>query len=334
VTETFSPGANTYRQVIETDEDGDGIYTLVSDEQLSMNAEMAAGAADCDPWATYPDTQGSNQILLLNRSGGRTPGGILIPYVSWNPTGTLNQGRCEEQDARKLEAAFKCALDSPRLQCLYDMNPPIVKDLMTALSTRFLKVGCGFQCGGTAVTSPKVGMNFNVNRLRAESMTPERLCTVALHELLHWAGLSMSRDHNDANGTRTDRIYSCSRYCGGCEREPELAQPPSPNEDCARCALDTDTKRACGVKLEQGPMTCDPNDLSTILCHAGIAGDARCQQCSGLQSLTCDGYHLQEPPTFLCCQTCPASFPQNDVPCSGTSRSDIGSCDDPPFHCQ
>jgi hypothetical protein len=150
------------------------------------------------------------------------------------------------------------------------------------------------------------------------------LCTVMLHELLHWRGEGLGDQTRHDQGI--DRTYSCGRYCGGCTSRGPSA--PGPNVDCARCAGTESEKQRCGVKEKDVDMPCPAYEL----CHGGLRGNRACETCRGLQQQYCDDSDRSAAPELACCETCPEDFPHNDLQCTG-DQSNIGTCGTKPPEC-
>jgi hypothetical protein len=295
----------------------DGNYAVDSDTMDSISAAQANGAG-CDGQQGFPGSTGGS-------SAGLSGVGVSIPTDGGG-------GRCSSAEAQKLVDAYACAMDQG-IHCLMSTNRGLALKLFSALAHQSLVVGCGNPCSGEDAATqrgiawiPGLGAghtNFNPNFV--DSGSAADLCTVALHEALHWIGEGFEPGHD--NGT--DRVYGCGRYCGGCTmRGPGFV---SSNVDCAACADTPDAKQACGTKqkLVSAPGT------GTGLCHMGLACIAAdCTDPRGIETDTCDGQPIPgQTPSFYCCATCPSTCnASNDLPCSGNPTL-ADSCSTPPPAC-
>jgi cysteine-rich repeat protein len=314
-TDTFDLAAGTVRVVEESDPEGDGTFVTIADNVMLIGQNAGA---PCNPNDGLPGalSRGGPRFRLID---------IVIPY---NGGG----GRCSRSQAERLSKALRCAYKQGR-DCLLETNAGLAKELFDGLLREDnLLIACGNSCPGsdastlTGVAWLDATMNWNPSILEGPGAVSDAdLCTVMLHELLHWRGEGLG--DSAAHDKGIDRTYSCGRYCGGCtSRGPA---PPGPNVDCARCAGTEAEKRHCGLKETEQDIPCNP---SYTLCHAGLAGNRACETCRGLQQQYCDDTNTSAASTFSCCQTCPADFPHNDLPCMG-DESKIGTCGTKPPEC-
>lgn len=175
------------------------------------------------------------------------------------PSGKTRPGHCSSEFASKWRAAMACAAE--RLSCLDGLNGDLARRIREAMrgsgGHRELIVSCTIhtdECGaiGALTRSPRsaeqartLSMEQMLNEELLGSLSKEELCTAALHEAMHWAREPKPPRH-DEDVARKDRIYSCSRYCNGCERGPTT----SGIQDCIMCAGTQLEKTACGQSVE------------------------------------------------------------------------------------
>ena len=313
-TDTADLTAGTVRVVEESDPEGDGTFVVVADYVEPSGQRVAAA---CNPNDGLPST--------LNRGGPRFRLiDIVIPYGG---TG----GRCSRAQAERLNTALRCAFKQGH-DCLARTNAGLAKRLFDGLvRADNLVIACGNRCPGSDASTLSrflwldATMNWNPDIIDgATPLSDADLCTVMLHELLHWRGEGLG--DQTAHDQGIDRTYSCGRYCGGCTSRGPSA--PGPNVDCARCAGTENEKRKCGYQEKEVEMSCPAYEL----CHGGLRGNRACETCRGLQLQHCDGTNRPTGPELTCCQTCPEDFPHNDLVCTG-DRSDMKTCAEKPPEC-
>ena len=313
-TDTFNLPAGTVRVVEESDPEGDGTFVVIADDVVPIGQNQGA---ECDPndGLPGPTNRGGPRLRLMD---------IVIPHGG-------SGGRCSRAQADRISKALGCAFKQGH-DCLSNTNAGLAKKLFDGLArSDNLMIGCGNRCAGsdantlTGVAWLDATMNVNPDILDgATPVNDADLCTVILHELLHWRGEGLGDKAKHDQGT--DRTYSCGRYCGGCtSRGPS---PPGANVDCARCAGTESEKRRCGVKEKEVDVPCPGYEL----CHAGLRGNRSCQECRGLQQQYCDDSNSSRAAEFTCCKMCPDDFPTNDLPCLGDG-SNSGTCATKPPEC-
>ena len=311
--ETYDVGAGTVRLVIESDPEEDGTFTQLSDTTLPVS--LAQGTK-CDGQAGFPSNRGDPADSV---------GAMRIPTDGGG-------GRCTAAQAKRIAKALGCAVGKGLL-CLTATNRELADQLTEQLADGSLVVGCGNTCSGSDANTEHYPSwspftpRMNLNDSHVSGMTDDELCSVVLHELLHWAGQGLDPNHDQG----TDRLYACGRYCGGCTTRGPAGAFKSKNVDCAVCASTADKKKQCGTKEKLANMPCPP---AYTLCHKSFT-NAACEVCKGWRFEACDDTALPDPPqTFKCCETCPSGFTMNDKPCAGgatTQNDQCGGGTKPPF---
>jgi cysteine-rich repeat protein len=313
-TDTFDLAAGTVRVVEESDPEGDGTYVTIADDVVPIGQNSGA---PCDPNAGLPGVfdRGSPRLRL---------NGIVIPVDGGG-------GRCSRSQGERIAKALDCAFTQGH-DCLANTNAGLAKELFDGLVRNDnLMIACGNHCAGSDANTLTgvlwLGATMNVNPDILDGASPVNdadLCTVILHELLHWRGEGLGDQAKHDQGI--DRTYSCGRYCGGCTSRGPGA--PGPNVDCARCAGTESEKGRCGLKVKEEEIPCPAYEL----CHAGLAGNRACETCRGLQQQFCDDSNSSAAPLLSCCLLCPAEFPHNDLVCTGDG-SKMGTCATKPPEC-
>ena len=232
---------------------------------------------------------------------------------------------CNAMEAKKVAAAFDCAIQRARA-CLPDANARLAKKFTpTAIANQgSLYVGCGNPCGDRLATTK--GSVMNLSNAAVNGAMPNDLCSLIMHEMMHWEGEPGGAAHDNA---ASDAVYSCARYCANCSNYGKGA-PGSANVDCARRGETEAEKRRCGVQLLEADVTCP----TLALCHGGIGTNLACTMCKGVKEGDCDMKPFSTPPTFSCCAMCPAEAPRNtDKPCPGAPMPGPGTCGSKPPAC-
>jgi hypothetical protein len=214
----YAPARDAVRILTESDEDGDGVFTLVSEvAREPAFAPLGAPSGDgCDAKAGVP-TEGST-VTLEN-------------FRIYTGAGA---GFCDPALTQKLTEGLRCALDRAR-GCLSRTNGALSNRLAEVFRTQTagkvgVTVACGNTCDYKAVTwSPTPGGPGVININPAQFATVKDVCALMLHEVLHLTHEGLGHDKSQA----FDRVFSCGRYCGGCSVEdisadnlPSLKTPP------------------------------------------------------------------------------------------------------------
>lgn len=253
-----------------------------------------------------------------------------------------SNGSCSKPHADRLAKAISCAVDRAR-GCLANTNDAFAQKMAETLFTGSLNVFCGTtqnpaqdkpcneQGSNTnSATTDRGGWSgdMSLNGANMDGLaSDDELCSVMLHEMLHWADLPDDGDiHNDG----VDKVYACGRYCGGSKGCQETARntPPgcgvSGSWDCARCAGSAQEKAKCGYKTKLSNNT----DAPWGICHGGLACIlGTCDSAKTDDRFTCDGELTSS--TFLCCATCTSGCTDsNDFPC-GAAPPPVDKCSTP-----
>jgi hypothetical protein len=309
-----------YEVVEEVDPTGAGAWT---ETRRYFMSDVNSQGAKCDPyrnWLMAPDLATSNQL-------GKST--IEFASVPDGPHDDSKSLACTRPHRDKLMRAFACALD--RIGCLDLTNRAFAILTWATVTTQKIVIGCGNDCPQHIAATDRRSTEGARSRMawnpaEIDRLSDQDLCSTALHELLHWAGVkSNAADHDDG----TDQIYACGHYCGGCTHEGPLQPPRTSMEDCVVCA-GTEAERArCGWKQKLADITC-PN---LALCHGGIGVNAVCSTCQGIWYYDCMDSKLSDAPEFYCCATCAAPADRaNDKPCTA-SPTLADSCNQPPPEC-
>ncbi len=312
-TDTYDRSAGTIRTVLETAPSGDGKYSVVSDTTSPLRK-----AACPPPPADTPEEESDVCDKPMDPATVGNPNDHLGSnrYGTYNNYGATDgaDGSCSAAHSAQIAAAFYCALQ--RLQdCLSAANNEEAKRMYDALASSQLAMSCSNHCGNAQAAGNEDGtMSWNPDSL--DKISSDEACSVALHEMMHWAG---SPDDGANHGAGDDLVYSCGRYCGGSKgcAETDRNTPKNcgitPARDCAACAGTSDEKARCGQRTTQVQ-----GDPWPGICHQGlgcIAGG--CEDVQAVQTEYCDGTVIGK--QAVCCNSCPADCNQsNDFPCTST----------------
>lgn len=240
-----------------------------------------------------------------------------------------------KKNMQKIIEALECAFDHGR-SCLEETNHDyfdkinkllnMLRIFPLLLECRSLESGyAGYTPGNTLLPVIQIDPSrafWGCDSDDADCLQQEEesLCSLLLHELLHNAGETGDKNHDEG----TDQVYACGRYCGFCQEGPF-----SKNKDCAICAKFGGDPLQCGSieYVQAGPCS----DTYAV-CHAGLGciADA-CETCRELEIYTCDMEKAEM--TFIdhfCCLKCPDNCnASNDFPCKGEMPTPKDTCDQP-----
>jgi hypothetical protein len=319
---TVTFGETSRHVKVESDPDGDGVFTLVSEEEQPPYMYQGAPTA-CDEMADFPKNDLGPPMRVIAESSNGQPR-VFVPVDG------QHKGRCSPERANKLAETFSCARKK-NIGCIRKTNQDLFKEVARAMGLATVAMACGNPCQGrpAVTTDSRQAINFNTTVLDALDETAT--CAMVLHEFLHVAGLGYDRKTHDPG---IDRTYSCARYCTGCTRvpSPAITPWPTPNQECTRCAGTPDEKRQCGYKEKFENVACEP---SYTWCHNGF-DNYPCDTCQGTRQYECDDTRLPDSPTNLCCLTCPpgSEDSRTDVKCTGTSPALKNTCSQKTAFCQ
>jgi hypothetical protein len=338
ITEISDFTAKTLRIILETDPTEKNAFAVVSDS-TGMLARSAGcdltNPANCDPifgpGCGFPPYASSDP---QNKDGGDN----TTVAESGSPTVDTN-GRCSQQSTKSIVAALKCA--KGKLDCMRKTNPGIGSELDSAFAGAKcpLIITCGSKCPGIATTESNSwacesmdDSYMAINMSKWNALSADAQCSYMLHELMHWAGEPGDGDHNDASKGGKDTVYSCGRYCGGCQSGLGKGASGSANVECAQCASTKAAKQACGVKKQIETGKCGLTQGIGV-CHSGIGClMGSCESCTSYVQKYCDDTIFDS--SYLCCGGCPASCNgSNDKPCTGTMPPNETTCNSKPPAC-
>lgn len=272
------------------------------------SGSACVGLSDYFPgWSPVPQF-GSSEDLAASTS---------IHFVDGAPAA------CDPARRGKLKAAYACAIGRFR-KCLTHANAIMASALDSTLASGSLYVGCNNPCseantvGRVLLNPPKT--NWGPQLL--DALTPNEACGVALHELLHWAGVPSDPGHDQG----LDATYACGRYCGNCMHHGPGSSGTSSNVDCARCAGTSAEKARCGVEQKPQSVPCPARDI----CTGALMGNKHCLSCQGIKDYDCSGAPLDRAPTYECCEVggCPTGYKNNEE-CVGTAATNTCSAKPP-----
>jgi len=334
---------NTKRTTISTAHTANGDFQTISDVTVSLteykcgkkmtSAERAAlNASQTNPVCKPVYPSGGVDIKLAGKDIG-----IYTNYADKDGA----DGSCSLAHSEKIEKAYDCAV-AQNTGCLQNTNKAEFLRLTDALANNHLHISCGTSSACSTdqgSNQPRDGEHSDIswNPRFLDSMTDDALCSAMLHEMMHFAGTPDASDktgynHNDG----VDRVYACSRYCGGSDGCTYDNNFPGDcgitmAKDCAVCAGTPDEKYQCGYK-ERKARWCCCCDKS---CDNGQVA-APCESIGGVDVYSCDNVRLW---SDGCCEKCPAAYPHQY--CSECSQDQLdaaksleNTCNDMPPECR
>ena len=345
ITDIYNPDAGTHEQLVSTDildgglfPDGgepDGGWYLERQDTfpLVINDTDSNGFYDCPPPKPGSGISGSAFDPPSAFPAGFPnvgAGGSGIGIFSNGGPNNGSDGSCSASNTTAMTNALNCAINEAH-GCISQMNSAIAAELASFLQNSSWDMACGNQVpssgaqsdtdappcafgtssyNGGAGSAPECApRRTNFNPTQVANATPNALCQVMLHEMMHAAGVD-SPDGDTHDVCRDDPVYACSRYCTACSTTT-MPSGETPAQDCARCADSDSNKSKCGSAVI-------PADVSYFLpvCHGGIGDNADCLQNIGWSTVWCDETNQLMDTGFLCCAECPANDTNNDFPCS------------------